>query len=95
MIFTSAHVDHIPPLTFKALFNDFVRLEEIDLAVIILDYDQPDNTYQDTIKDAALATRWLVYHEQYAKLRVISAQANLSDVKQGRRWGHDAVRTIA
>lgn len=82
IVFTSAHVDHIPPQTFEALFTDFICEEQLDLATVQLSSEGKDNNYQDTLTDEALASRWLDFHGQYAKLRVISARANLSDVKR-------------
>lgn len=83
MTFTTAHVDHIPPLTFEKLFTDFVQQEHLDLASVLLSSEGLDNSYQDTLADTGLATRWLAYHNAFAQLRVISARANLSEVKRG------------
>jgi len=83
MTFTSAHVDHIPPQTFETLFNTFIQEEGIDLAAVQISSEGKDNIYQDTIADESLAARWLDYHERSAALRVISARANLSEVKRG------------
>lgn len=85
LLFTTAHVDHIPPLTFERLFQDFVQAEHLDLASVQLSTEGKDNVYQDTLADESLAARWLAFHGDRAKLRVISAHANLSVVKRGAK----------
>lgn len=85
MTFTTAHVDHIPPQTFAALFHAFVHHEQLDLTTVSFRAEGEDHNYQDVLADAELASRWLAYHARYARLRVISARANLSEVKRG--WG--------
>lgn len=82
MTFASAHVDHIPPQTFEALFRDFIATNKVDITTLTISSDGKDNTYRVTISDEVLANRWLDYHSQHAHLRVISSHANLSNVKK-------------
>lgn len=80
-----AHVDHEPPTTFQNLLGEFVRLHDIDMGNVKLLGKTADNTFRLRIADPDLEKAWIEFHRKYAKLRVISEQANLSIV--GKDWG--------
>lgn len=81
--FTDSHVDHVPPLTFDQLVENFFTELQLDINSIGLRGDQDDNKYVDLLDDDKLADRWQEYHLENANLRVISQFANLSIVKNG------------
>jgi hypothetical protein len=75
------HVDHEPPATFDRLLADFVRLEGLDpLTVECEGHD--DGNVEKSFRDHALAARWAQYHRDHARLRVVSKNANLSQVRK-------------
>jgi len=72
-----AHVDHEAPLTFRRLVEDYIEVSMVDVnAVIIL------GDVERRFADASLATSWSEYHRGRARLRVISARANLGATRQ-------------
>ena len=73
--FDEADVDHIPPDTFVALFNRFLRERGLTVEAVQLD-DYRGEHIGRVIADDALRRAWQDYHRAHAKLRVISAEAN-------------------
>lgn len=79
--FIGSHVDHVPPNTFDVLANGFIDHYNINLAQVELKDELADNRIQNELADEWLATLWVQWHNERAKLRVISKRANLSLVK--------------
>ena len=73
-----SHVDHIPPDTFDTLVAKFVAENYVNLAAVPLLDVGADNTYVDMIDDDDLVDRWTRFHQQCARLRVVSPIGNLS-----------------
>lgn len=79
--FVGSHVDHTPPLTFDTLFADFFRQCGIEIDAVELKNERADNTYQDEFASEELKADWIDFHNSKAVLRIVSKEANLSDVK--------------
>lgn len=77
----NSHVDHEPPLTFEALVDEFCRVTGT-----VVDFSSTkqgaDNETHVTLSDPQLGGRWIAFHRERARLRVISARANLSTVRR-------------
>jgi hypothetical protein len=71
---TTCQVDHEPPLTFEALVKDF--LGDIDPAEVDVNPTEDGSTVT-RIADPEIEKLWQNYHRTYAKLRVVSIEANL------------------
>lgn len=72
-----ADVDHAPPNTFEVLVDNWLKSLGIsyeDVEIV------PSPNYQEESKflDPVLAQTWPQYHQEHAKLRVVSAFANRS-----------------
>lgn len=80
----NAHVDHIPPRTFKAILKAFVDSRHLTLADVALKGKHIDNHIGAALANADLKADWIAFHRANAELRVISEQANLSIV--GKEW---------
>lgn len=77
----TCHVDHEAPATFEALVQAFVAAVQIDpLKVEILGYE--DGEVEKRFADRDLAARWNSYHQENAKLRIVSKRANLSTLRR-------------
>lgn len=76
-----SHTDHIPPLTFAALVAEFLRANNLAPADISTS-GHGNGECSLEITDAALKQRWIDFHRQHARLRIISPAANM---KQGAR----------
>lgn len=77
-----SHVDHIPPQTFDALVERFITEEKLDVDAVEIT-GLSDGEMRNGFADTSLEERWQRFHETHARLRVVSAFANLSDVKRG------------
>jgi len=75
--FVGAHVDHQMPFTFRKIFLDFFGGKEIDQ--IEIDY----TTQKPTFKDKQIQSAWIDFHNSLAVLKVVSAKANLTILKEG------------
>lgn len=73
-----AHVDHIPPDTFQALLGQFLIERDMSLDNISLAPGYRGEGYQ---LPPDIAADWTAWHQQRARLRVISAFANIHLVK--------------
>lgn len=73
-----AHVDHIPPDTFEKLVTDFIAQNNINVEEVEIREAEGDAEIGKTFTDASLAEEWIKYHNENAKLRVVSSYANLS-----------------
>jgi len=72
-----AHVDHAPPWTFKAIVDSFASEIEVDAARVPLTGDG-DNECRSAFADAEMAERFRRFHNERARLRVVTNAANLS-----------------
>jgi len=80
-----AHVDHAPPV-FAELVQVWLheeRLEPDDIEIVY----RADYGGRSEFADPLLAERWRAFHRAHARLRVVSARANLSTLR--RRAQHD------
>jgi len=81
-----AHVDHAPPV-FAELVQAWLaeeRLEPDDIEIVY----RADYGGRSAFADPLLAERWREFHRKHARLRVVSARANLSTLR--RRARHEA-----
>lgn len=71
----NSHVDHIVP--FADIANMFFQDMGIAPSASALEEPQ-DNQYQERFTDATIAGKWAAYHMAKARLRIVTANANLS-----------------
>lgn len=76
-----AHVDHKAPMTFSVIVSTFIQMENIDLDNIAFD---STSNYGNEFTDETIGTRFATWHRKNATLRVIQANANLSNAFMGR-----------
>jgi hypothetical protein len=74
----TAHVDHEPPRTFAALLAEYCAERAIDLDTIDL-YESKSGIGK--LLPPAIAQDWAAWHQERARLRVISAEANIKLVR--------------
>lgn len=79
-----SHVDHSPPYTFERIVSAFVELNNIDLDDESL-CKKGDGQDTAELSCQILRDRWVVFHNSYASLRVISTHANTSIVPKSHR----------
>lgn len=79
--FAGSHVDHVAPLTFVFLVDNFMSLVGLSFDDIALT-PSGDNQFQDKFADKQIEKAWQKYHAENAKLEVVSQWANLSIRKQ-------------
>lgn len=77
----NSHVDHVPPLTFENIIKEFIEKENLDIETVEFK-PSADNEYGKEFKSEELSNKWVEFHNERARLRVISARANLSDVRR-------------
>jgi hypothetical protein len=82
----TSHVDHAPPLFHELVqaWLDAERLVPDDIEIAYKTGYQGCSEFADPL----LAERWREFHRAHARLRVVSAQANLSTLR--RRPRHEA-----
>jgi hypothetical protein len=76
------HVDHIPPLTFEKIVNDYINDRGINIDIIEFIGAKEDNAISNEFIDESLKEDFQKYHDSVAKLRVLSAWGNLSISKK-------------
>jgi len=76
-----AHVDHTPPQTFQAIVDAFVAQYQIDVDLVPIIADR-DEQLANEFADLAMADLWATFHQQNARLRLISREANLSVIRK-------------
>lgn len=75
------NVDHIPPLTFKKIVENFLEKTNHDLSSI--GYSGfGDGEVHKKFMDESLKSEFATYHMQVARLRVISRKENLTQPKK-------------
>ena len=76
------HVDHAFPISFHVLVSDF--LKEIGLRikdVAVTSEGRLNSCSAKYLTDRELASKWQIFHQQHAQLRITSKLANLSQKK--------------
>lgn len=76
MTYDNCHVDHTPPYTFERIVCEFIDLREIKVEDVYLFGDQ-DECVGYEFFDKYLEEDWIKFHNEKARLRVISEKANL------------------
>lgn len=79
--FTTCHVDHKAPKTFKSIVSRFIADKVIDVNKVKINGKGEDGVFQDTFDDKQLAKMWIDYHNANAELQIVSHRANLSLLK--------------
>jgi len=82
----TCHMDHAPPNTFSWIVREFAREWGINPNEIVYCHGDGFTTF----RDAQLARDWIAYHRLYARLRPVSATANLSIIPKLNREGKNA-----
>lgn len=83
---SEAHVDHAPPNTFERLLGRFLLERGLEPDSIALGGDD-DGEMECYLVDPALRADWSAWHAARAQLRVVSAKANLSDIRRQQGMG--------
>lgn len=76
----NSHVDHIAPDTFDALASRWMEERGLDWRNVEIT-DGEDHQYVASMTDDSQRESWRSYHAENARLRLISAAANLSEAK--------------
>lgn len=82
IVWQDAHVDHAPPNTFIVLAREFLANEHGELAV----GGTGDGEQRAYLIDRSAAERWKSFHLERAKLRIVSAKANLGTLRHDPRY---------
>lgn len=77
----SCHLDHEQPFTFSVIVKNFAQEWGIVAENVIYVHGDGFTTF----RDAQLAQDWIAYHRLYARLRPVSATANLSIIPKLNR----------
>jgi hypothetical protein len=83
--YETADVDHAPPYTFARIVAGFIALHDINADDTALVDDS--NVAMPTLADPVMRDRFVQFHNNHAKLRVISIRANQRIVPQVHRNG--------
>jgi len=75
----NSHVDHEHP-QFEQIIRDFIKTNNINIDEISLS-GSVDGEIGQRIKDKDIETKFIKFHNNIAKLRIISAKANLQRKK--------------
>jgi hypothetical protein len=78
----NVHVDHVPPATFDAIVDEFIRQDSIKVEEVELT-GVKDGEIGDNFSDSSLSELFRQFHSGKAKLRLVSAKANLSHIRCG------------
>ena len=90
--YLEGHVDHAPPNTFVVLMHRFLEQAKLEPSYSWLSVPG-DNNYVCTITDHNILREWRKYHEDNAKLRVVTKQENLSmGAHKNTKVTHDQAR---
>lgn len=79
----NCHIDHEYPDTFAALAEKWLRLTGYSPDSIKL-LHKSQYGGRSSIKDRVIANQWRTYHRSKARLRAVSAFANLSTLRKGK-----------
>jgi hypothetical protein len=78
----TSHVDHAPPV-FAELVQAWLAEERLAPEDVEIAY-RADYGGRSEFADPLLAARWRQFHREHARLRVVSARANLSILRRAR-----------
>lgn len=73
----NCHVDHAYPDTFRNLLERFIKHYQVDIDRVALERGG-DNSASIRIADKSLEATWIDFHWHFARVRVISAEANMA-----------------
>jgi hypothetical protein len=76
----NCHVDHSPPNTFDSIVTDFITTNSINPEHVIL--NSSDAEIGDSFNDTVFAENFVTFHNERAVLRLVSARANLSEIRR-------------
>jgi hypothetical protein len=76
-LMSDRHVDHRPPKTFKALFEEWLGSEGVTHEIL---ETEEVGVADAQFVDRGLGSKWAAYHQQHADLRVIHKHENLARV---------------
>ena len=76
----NCHVDHTSPMTFDQLFNTWMNLNGLTIETVNIT-DSADNKQGREMTNPLQVTSWQNFHQQNAKLRLVSIRGNLSNAK--------------
>jgi hypothetical protein len=71
-----AHVDHDDPWPFRRIVDEFIKREGIDVHKVDYDGFEHGSTFI-TLRDPRLADKFVRFHNDVARLRVVSRSGNL------------------
>ena len=91
--FETCHIDHIAPLTFEKLVDDFLVYRGINVDRIEFEL-YPGAKEVETIKDKKLQQDFWQYHKDHAKLQAVSRTANLSILRKRKEVGRLDFKTV-
>jgi hypothetical protein len=78
--FETCHVDHLPPMTFETLVTEWLKLNGLREADVQIT-EREDNASTRFMTDVSQIASWITYHQQHARLRILSRRGNLSNSK--------------
>ena len=87
-----SHVDHIPPDTFDQIVRAFIETNNIDTDKVAL-MRHVNGKIGCRFDDGLLVEKWIKYHRNHAKLRVVSRKANLSLIKK-EHFGDEGIGNV-
>lgn len=71
-----SHVDHVYPLTFESIYNEFINLNKLNLNEIKLSNDKGNSEARHII-DQNIVNAFSEFHKTRAVLRIVCSSANL------------------
>ena len=81
MTFQNSHVHHAGERTFDTIVNSYIERNGLDIETVELTGAR-DGQIGDEFKDRELKKHFVNYHNELARLQVVSAFGNLSVVKK-------------
>jgi hypothetical protein len=79
--YKECHVDHISPNTFEKLVDEWLKDECMSIEDVEITQSS-DNQIVPKMSNEYQRNSWIQFHLENAKLRILSAKANLSDAKK-------------
>ncbi len=73
----NSHVDHTLPNTFDKIVQEFIRQYKINVANVEL-FTAEDGRVRNEVVDKELEQQFVKFHNEVAKLRIVSRRGNLS-----------------
>jgi len=86
-----SHVDHVYPLTFDSILNEFIETNKIDLSKIKLSKDTGTSEPKE-ILDESIVKSFNDFHKERSVLRMVCSNANLQAKKTKNYNGQDPVQ---